>query len=73
MSTEENEGVGILSERIKNLIDRLDRFETTTLTHFVTREEFSPIKKLVYGGVALVLTSVAGALLALIFVHPFPL
>lgn len=34
--------------------------------HFVTREEFDPVKKVVYGMVGLILVAVAGALIALV-------
>lgn len=44
---------------VKDIKDKLE-------SHYVTTEEFDPIKKIVYGIVALVLTGVVGALLALV-------
>lgn len=44
---------------VKDIKDKLE-------SHYVTNEEFDPIKKIVYGIVALVLTGVVGALLALV-------
>jgi len=46
----------------KDVGDIKERLEKS----YVTREEFDPIKKLVYGIVGLVLTGVVGALLTLI-------
>ena len=46
----------------KDVGDVKERLEKS----YVTREEFDPIKKLVYGIVGLVLTGVVGALLTLI-------
>lgn len=37
-----------------------------TLKGFVTQAEFSPIKKLVYGAVSIILTTVLGALIYLV-------
>lgn len=72
MSHEETESVGVLNERLKNAIraiegltEKLEEMED----RFVTRKEFTPIQKLVYGGVAIVLSGVLGAVLSLVFVH----
>lgn len=65
------------------LIEQLTRFEVkldqslreveeikeTLKTNFVTKQEFWPVRALVYGFAALVFTSVVGALLALVIVR----
>ena len=66
MSTDESEKVSTLTERIDNLIDRIDRFEEVADSQFVRRAEFEPIKLLAYGGVGIVLATVVGALLTLV-------
>jgi len=70
MSAEETEMVSVLTERIDNLIERLDKFEELAAAHFVTRMEFSPVQKLVYGGVGIVLSLVLAALLGIVLLHP---
>ena len=69
MSTEDSEKIGILTERIESLIERFDRFEEATQTRFVERTEFSPVQKLVYGGVGIVMTAVLTAVLGLVVLH----
>ena len=69
MSAEENEKVSVLTERIDNLMERLDKFEEIAETRFVTRVEFSPVQKLVYGGAGMVLSLVMAAVLSLVILH----
>lgn len=69
MSAEESEKVSVLTERIDNLIERIDRFEEIADARFVTRAEFSPIQKLVYGGTGIVLSLVLTALLGVVVFH----
>jgi hypothetical protein len=69
MSAEESEKVSVLTERIGNLIERLDKFEELAETRFVTRVEFTPIQKLVYGGTGIVLSMVLVALVGIAIVH----
>lgn len=69
MSQEENEKVSVLTERIDNLIERLDRFEEFAETRFVARAEFTPIQRLAYGGVGIVLSLVLVALLGAVILH----
>ena len=64
----------ITTQQIYDLVDRktgelrkdIQSLEMRVDGHFITREEFEPIKRLVYGMVAVVLTGVFGALLALV-------
>lgn len=69
MSVEETEKVSVLTERIDNLIERIDRFEDFAKFRFVMRAEFSPVQKLVYGGVGIVLSLVLAALLSVVVLH----
>jgi len=69
MSAEETEKVSVLTERIDNLIGRLDKFEEIAEARFVTRVEFTPIQKLVYGGTGIVLSLVLAALLGVVILH----
>lgn len=69
MSAEETEKVSVLTERIDNLIERIDKFEEIAETRFVTRVEFSPVQRLVYGGTGIVLSLVLAALLGVAILH----
>ena len=69
MSTEESEKISVLTERIDHLIGRLDKFEELAETRFVTRTEFTPVQKLVYGGVGIVLSMVIAAVLGVVVWH----
>jgi len=69
MSAEETEKVSVLTERIDNLIERLDKFEEIAEARFVTRAEFTPVQKLVYGGAGIVLSLVLTALLGVVILH----
>lgn len=69
MSAEETEKVSVLTERIGNLIERLDKFEEIAERRFVTRVEFTPIQKLVYGGTGIALSLVLAALLGIVLLH----
>lgn len=49
----------ILTEKVTSMDDKVSK-------HYVSKEEFDPIKKIVYGLVSLILIAVVGALLALV-------
>ena len=51
--------LGYIKEELKDIKSRLDN-------KFVTKEIFDPIRKIVYGQVALVLIAVVGGLLAMV-------
>jgi hypothetical protein len=69
MSTEETEKVSVLTERIDNLMERLDKFEEIVEARFVSRAEFLPVQKLVYGGAGIVLSMVLVTVLGLVILH----
>jgi hypothetical protein len=45
---------------------QLNTIETKVGSHYVTKEEFAPIKNLVYGLVGLILIAVMGGLMSLV-------
>jgi hypothetical protein len=65
-----NDGLEIKIAVIQNDVDylkgRVDEISQKLDEKFVTQTEFDPIRKLVYGIVALILTSVVGAVLAVV-------
>lgn len=66
--TDENERITLA--QIKTDLDYIKRdiadIKATIRTDYVTREEFSPIKSIVYGLVGIIMTAVVGALVALV-------
>ena len=66
MSSDEHAMVGVLTERINHLIERLDKFEEISADCFVTRAEFTPVQRVVYGGIGVVLTGVVVSVLSLV-------
>lgn len=50
----------------QNEVETYQKTNDVTVSKLVTREEFSPIKSLMYGLVALILTAVVGAILGLV-------
>ena len=58
-----------LSTQLDNLVDDVRELKKglgDMKSKFVTKEEFEPIKRLVYGAVGLILVAVVGALIALV-------
>jgi hypothetical protein len=68
MSTDESEKIATLTERMDQLIARLDRFEQTSGNHYVTKAEFEPVRMVVYSMVGICLMAVIGGLLAMVIV-----
>lgn len=54
---------------ISELWDRFDQFEEKMDKRFVTKTEFLPVRIVVYGAIALVLTKVASTGLAYLAIH----
>lgn len=50
----------------KRLSDRITNVEGDVDANFVSKETFTPVQKIVYGGVGLILVSVFGGLIALV-------
>ena len=53
-------------QELRDAVTRIDTNLNRRVESFVTREEFEPIKRLVYGAVALVLTSFMVTLIVLV-------
>lgn len=58
-----------LAELARDMVyikETLQRIDTHVMANYVSKEEFEPIKRVVYGLVSLILTAVVGGLLALV-------
>lgn len=68
MDTPDNQQVLLvrIDERLASLQERFSGFETRLADNYVTKDEFTPVKQVVYSTVGFVLLSVAGAIVALI-------
>lgn len=68
----DNEELRGLHELLRDIDKKVTRLETLLETfqkdqeHFITRTEFEPVKKLVYGVTSLILSGVVVALVALV-------
>lgn len=58
--------IAVVEQDVKYLKEKLTELDKKVSTHYVTDEEFQPIKQIVYGLVSLILIAVVGALLALV-------
>jgi hypothetical protein len=58
--------IAVLKNDIKYLTDKVDEISSKLDYKYVTQDEFDPIKKIVYGLVALILTAVIGAVVSLV-------
>ena len=55
-----------IDERTIHIEATLDRLQADINNKYVSKNEFAPVKSIVYGLVALILTSVAAAVVALV-------
>ena len=55
-----------LDERTENMQRQLTDLNKALKEHYVTKAEFEPVKRLVYGGVGVVLQAVTGGVVALV-------
>lgn len=62
----EETAIAIIATTVKNIEKDVDEIKTKLEKNYVTREEFEPVKKIVYGLVALILIAVVGAMIALV-------
>lgn len=58
--------LAVLETNIIYIKEKLDDIDKKVSSGYVTKEEFEPIKKIVYGLVSLILTAVVGAIVALV-------
>ncbi len=58
--------LAIMQNDLTYIKEKLNTVDNKVSTHYVSKEEFEPIKKIVYGVVSLILVGVVGALVALV-------
>jgi hypothetical protein len=58
--------IAVINNKLDNLVNSVDEIKKKLESDYVTRAEFTPVQRVVYGLVALLLTGVGGALLALV-------
>lgn len=61
--------VGLLRQEITQMTKEMARMQQAMKHDFVTRQEFDPIQKIIYGLIGLILVTVMGALLALVVIR----
>lgn len=59
-------GINDTNKKIDGVITKIDSLIEKVDNKYVTKESFEPVKKIVYGIVALVLTAIIGALISLV-------
>ena len=62
--------LAVIQNDLTYIKDKLNAVDVKVSTHYVSKEEFEPIKKIVYGLVSLILIAVVGALVALVVGAP---
>ena len=58
--------LAVIKNDLSYIKEKLNDVDQKVSTHYVSKEEFEPIKKIVYGLVSLILIAVVGALVALV-------
>lgn len=58
--------LAVLQNDMTYIKEKLNDIDLKVSSGYVTKEEFEPIKKIVYGVVSLILTAVIGAIVALV-------
>jgi len=58
--------IALLTEKIQNLTKVLDQNISDMKANYVTKEQFSPVQKVVYGLVSTILITVIAGVLALV-------
>lgn len=58
--------LALLQNDITYIKEKLNAVDSKVSSSYVSKEEFDPIKKIVYGMVSLILIAVVGALVALV-------
>lgn len=56
----------VMANDIQYIKQKLDSIETQVTSHYITKDEFEPVKRLVYGMVGLILIAVVGALVNIV-------
>lgn len=58
--------MAVMSQDLLYLRTAVDKIDTKVSSGYVTKDEFTPIKNVVYGLIGLILIAVVGALVALV-------
>lgn len=58
--------LAVIQTDLTYIKEKLNAVDNKVSSHYVSKEEFEPIKKIVYGLVSLILIAVVGALAALV-------
>lgn len=58
--------VALIAKDISYMKDKVDDVDVKLSSHYVSKEEFEPVKKIVYGLVGLILVAVVGAVISLV-------
>lgn len=66
MNQSDETKLAIMQTDLTYIKEKLNAVDQKVSTHYVSKEEFEPIKKIVYGLVSLILIAVVGALVALV-------
>lgn len=66
MNQSDETKLAIMQTDINYIKEKLNMVDQKVTSHYISKEEFDPIKKIVYGLVSLILIAVVGALLALV-------
>lgn len=58
--------LAVIQNDLTYIKEKMNTIDTKVSNNYVSKEEFEPIKKIVYGLVGLILVAVVGALVALV-------
>lgn len=58
--------LAVMQTDLTYIKEKLNAVDNKVSSHYVSKEEFEPIRKIVYGMVSLILIAVVGALVALV-------
>lgn len=58
--------LAVMDTKLDILTEKVTSMDNKVSSHYVSKEEFEPIRKIVYGMVSLILIAVVGALVALV-------
>lgn len=65
-NTRDDIKLAVIQTDLTYIKEKLNAVDTKVSSNYVSKEEFEPIKKIVYGMVSLILVAVVGALVALV-------
>ena len=58
--------LAVIQTDLTYIKEKLNAVDNKVSSHYVSKEEFEPIKRIVYGLVSLILVAVVGALIAIV-------